>query len=55
MPSLSLEALQNEVMVRSGIRQPKYYDKVFKLAIDQRIIQTTMDKHSRVVVILTPS
>ena len=55
MPSLSLEALQNEVMARSGIQQPKYYDKVFKLAIDQRIIQTTMDKHSRVVVILTPS
>lgn len=55
MPSLPLEALQNEVMALSGIKQPKYYDKVFKLAVDQRIVQTTMDKRSRVVAILTPS
>jgi len=55
LPSLSLEALQNEVMTISGIKQPKYYEKVFKLAVDQRIIQTTMDKHKRIVVILTPS
>lgn len=55
MPSLTLEALQNEVMAISGIKQPKYYDKVFKLAVDQRIVQTTMDKHGRVVVILIPS
>ncbi len=55
LPSLSLEALQNEVMTLSGIKQPKYYEKVFKLAVDQRIIQTTMDKHKRIVVILTPS
>ena len=49
------EALQNEVIAISGIKQPKYYDKVFKLAVDQRIVQTTMDKHGRVVVILIPS
>ena len=55
MPSLPLEALQNEVMALSGIKQPKYYDKVFKLAVDQRIVQTTLDKRSRVVAILTPS
>jgi hypothetical protein len=35
----------------SGIKQPKYYDKVFKLAIDQRIVQTTMDRNGRIVVI----
>ena len=29
----------------------KYYDKVFKLAIDQRIVQTTMDRNGRIVVI----
>jgi hypothetical protein len=55
MPSLTLEALQNEVMSISGIKQPKYYDKVFKRAGDQRIVQTTMDKHGRVVAILIPS
>ena len=53
-PSLSLEALQNEVMSLSGIKQPKYYDKVFNLAVGRRIVQTTMDKHGRVVAILTP-
>ena len=54
-PSLSLEMLQSEVMKISGIKQPKYYEKVFKLAVDQRIVQTTLDKRSRVVAILTPS
>ena len=54
-PSMPLEALQNEVMALSGIQQPKYYDKVFKLAVGLRIVQTTMNKHGRVVVILTPS
>ena len=54
LPSLPLEALQNEVMTISGIKQPKYYDKVFKLAVDRRIVQTTMDKHYRVVAILSP-
>ena len=53
--SLPLEALQNEVMHLSGIVQPKYYDKVFSLAVDQRVIQTTMDRRGRVVVILIPS
>lgn len=53
-PSLSLEALQNQVMALSGIRQPKYYEKVFSLAVDRRIVRTTMDNHGRVVAILTP-
>ena len=53
-PSLTLEALQNEVMRLSGIKQPKYFDKVFELAVGQRIIQTTMDKQGRIVVIMTP-
>ena len=54
-PSLSLDMLQSEVMKISGIKQPKYYEKVFKLAVDQRVVQTTMDKRGRVVAILTPS
>ena len=53
--SLPLETLQDEVMKLSDIKQPKYYDKVFKLAIDQRVIRTTMDKRGRVVVILIPA
>ena len=54
-PSMPLEALKNEVMSLSGIKQPKYYEKVFRLAVDQRIVQTTLDKRKRVVAILTPS
>ena len=53
-PSLSLEALQKEVMALSGIAQPKYYEKVYRLAVDQRVVQTTMDRNGRVVVILIP-
>lgn len=54
-PTMSLEALQNEVMSLSGIQQPKYYDKVFNLAIGQRVVQTTMDNNGRVVAITIPS
>ena len=48
---VSVEMLKGRVMQLSGIKQPKYYDKVFKLAIDQRIVQTTMDRNGRIVVI----
>ena len=54
-PTMPLEALQNEVMSRSGILQPKYYDKVFTLAVGQRVVQTTMDSNGRVVAITIPS
>ena len=54
-PSLPLDALQNEVMALSGIKQPKYYDKVFNLAVDQRIVKTTMDQRGRIVALLIPS
>ena len=55
LPSMGQEALQNEVMSLAGIRQPKYYDKVFQLAMDQRVVQTTMDRNGRIVAILIPS
>ena len=54
-PSLPLDALMNEVMSLSGIKQPKYYDKVFNLAVDQRIVKTTMDQRGRIVALLIPS
>ena len=54
-PSLPLDALMNEVMALSGIKQPKYYDKVFNLAVDQRIVKTTMDQRGRIVALLIPS
>lgn len=53
-PTMPLEALQNQIMSLSGIKQPKYYDKVFSLAVDRRVVQTTMDRNGRVVAILTP-
>lgn len=48
---VGLEDLQNRVMALSGIKQPRYYDKVLKLAIDNRVVQTTMDRNGRVRVI----
>ena len=53
--TMGLEALQNQVMKLGGIRQQKYYDKVFKLAMDLRVVQTTMDRNGRVVAQLIPS
>ena len=47
--------LRQAAMQLSGIQQPKYYDKVFQLAVDYRVIQTTMDRNGRVVVIPLPS
>lgn len=52
---LAVDMLKKRVMTISGILQPKYYDKVFQLAVDQRVIQTTMDRHGRIVVISVPS
>lgn len=55
IPSMGRETLQNEVMAKSGIKEPKYFDKVFRLALDQRVVQTTMDRNGRIVVMLIPS
>ena len=48
---LSTEELQRRVMAKSGIMKSAYYDKVFELAIDKRIIKTTLNRNGRVVVI----
>ena len=52
---LSVDMMKKRVMELSGILQPKYCDKVFQLAVDQRIIQTTMNCNGRIVVIPVPS
>lgn len=52
--TMSLDLLQREVMALSGIAQPKYYEKVYRLAVDQRVVQTTMDRNGRVVAIHIP-
>ena len=52
---MSLDALQKDVMELSQIKQAKYYDKVFELAVGQRVVQTTMDRNGRIVAITIPS
>lgn len=52
---MSIEMLKSKVMELSGIKFSRYYDKVFNLAVDQRIVQTTMDRNGRIVVITIPS
>jgi hypothetical protein len=39
-------------MEKAGIRLQRYYDKLFELAMDQRVVKTTMDRNGRVVVIM---
>ena len=52
---LPVDMLKKRVMTLSCIQQPKYCDKVFQLAVDQRVIKTTMDRNGRIVVITVPS
>ena len=52
---LSQEELKRRVMELSHIEQPKYYGKVFDLAVEKRVVCTTLNKGGRVVVISPPS
>ena len=50
-----MRPLTNGVMELSHIEQPKYYGKVFDLAVEKRVVCTTLNKGGRVVVISPPS
>jgi hypothetical protein len=52
---MSPSTLQEQVMKLSGIAAPKYYEKVFRLAVEQRVVKTTLDNNGRVVVISIPT
>ena len=52
---LSQEELKRRVMELSHIELPKYYGKVFDLAVEKRVVCTTLNKGGRVVVISPPS
>ena len=42
-------------MQLSGILMEKYYKKVYSMALDKHVVQTTLDRKGRVVVITTPT
>ena len=46
------DELKQRVMTLANIHVPKYYDKLFQMALDQHLIKTTMDRSGRVVVIM---
>jgi hypothetical protein len=50
--SIDRDDLRRLVMEKAGIRVERYYKKLFELAMDQRVIKTTMDRNGRVVVII---
>ena len=52
--TLPLADLQQAVMTLSKIQQTSYYQKVYDLAADQRVVQTTMDRNGRIVAMLIP-
>ncbi len=54
-PSATLEAISQKVMQLGGIRRKEYYDKVFRQALAERVIQTTLDRNGRFVVIPSPT
>ena len=45
------DRLKENVMKLANIQYEKYYDKLFQEALDKRVIQTTLDRSCRVVVI----
>jgi hypothetical protein len=47
--------LQDAVMRLARIKAAKYYDKVYRLAVDRRIVQSTLNVNGRVVVIPLPA
>ena len=49
------DTLKEAAMKLSGILQPKYYEKVFNVALEKQVIETTLDRKGRVVVYTTPT
>ena len=43
--------LKANAMKMAHIQYSQYYEKLFQQAMDKRVIQTTMDRNGRVVVI----
>ena len=54
LPTMTLNDLQKKVMELSGIKRQKYYEKVYDLALSQRVVKTLLDRNGRVVVIHIP-
>jgi len=52
--SLGYDELQRRAMSMSGIRLKPYYDKVFEVAEQQRVVKKVLDKSGRVAVIMLP-
>ncbi len=52
---ISQDMLKEKVMKLSNIVRSQYYEKVFRLAVEEHVVQTTLDKRGRVVVISTPT
>ena len=48
---IGLDMLKTNAMKMAKIKYAQYYDKLFQQALDKRVIQTTLDRNGRVVVI----
>ena len=48
---IGLDMLKTNAMRMANIQRGQYYDKLFQQAMDKRVIQTTMDRNGRVVVV----
>ena len=48
---IGLDMLKANAMKMAHIQYAQYYEKLFQRAMDKRVVQTTIDRHGRVVVI----
>jgi hypothetical protein len=51
--SVDRDDLRRAVMEKANILQPKYYEKILSMALEQRVVKTTMDRNGRIVVVMT--
>lgn len=51
--SVDRDDLKRAVMEKANILQPKYYEKILSMALEQRVVKTTMDRNGRIVVVMT--
>jgi hypothetical protein len=54
LPTVGYQDLKDTVKKETNIKSDKYYDKLFAMAEEERVVKKTQDRCGRVVVMLSP-
>ena len=54
LPTVGYQDLKETVKKEANIKSDKYYDKLFAMAEEERVVKKTQDRCGRVVVMLSP-